>query len=572
MRRHLPILALYCALAVLATWPLAAHLTTHYPSAIPWYGGDPNIFTWWIDWIAKAMLGQLPVAPGKMVFWPVGIDPLGGWDGIIMLAIGLPVRLLTGNPILAYNCIVLAALVATAFSAYLFMYHLTRSRYAATFGGLLFGFSTYMIVRMSQHANLILLFAVPLMALATIRFCEKPERRTALWLGPVVFIAAISSWYYLLTGVFFMAIAFIAFSKELWKARKVFLIACVAMAIGVLLPAIPLLLSESRGGKTESIEFIRGGGAAPANFILPHPFTNFFGPMTRATYEAFPKAYWGSPGGFEATSYFGIVVLAAVIAFALLRKKLGVRYGGIWTATLAFFTVLALGVDVPVGGLRIPLPFTLLVHMFPFSQLRVPNRFFVWALLAGAVIASFAIERLRIALKTPFLQTALAIVIAIVITADQLIFPYPLVALSVPDFYKQIAKDGQTYALAELPVIYPGFSEYDYFQTIHGKPVTEAEFFYTAYSDRTFSYIKSNPLLAGSICRLDAPVSPLPDKEAVFESLRKNNVRFVVIHNLLLHNTPGCAEPMRFIRAFFDDDAQYFTDGEITVYQVSSPL
>ena len=103
--------------------------------------------------------------------------------------------------------------------------------------------------------------------------------------------------------------------------------------------------------------------------------------------------------------------------------------------------------------------------------------------------------------------------------------------------------------------------------------MTEAEFFYTAYSQDTFAYIKSNPLLAGSICRWYPQPSAQPDKDEVFDSLRRNDVRYVVVHNLVLHNTPECDEPRRFIRAFFAGMEPEFADGEITVYRVpEAPL
>jgi hypothetical protein len=568
LRPHLEVALLYVAMAIVATWPLLPNIATHYPSPMPWYGGDPNIFTWWIDWMAKAILGQLPVAAGKMVFWPVGVNPMAGWDGIIMALVGVPVRLITGNAILAYNAIVLAALIGTAFSAYLLCHHLTRSRYAAFFGGTLFGFSTYMMVRLTQHANLMMLFAVPLLILATVKFCERPDRRSALWLGAATLIASLSSWYYLLTGAIFVAVAFIAFRKNLWAAKKALAIACVAMLLAALIPALPALLSGTRGGQAESLDFIRGGGAQPLNFVLPHPFTNIFGQLTKPLYKTFPETYWGSAGVFEATSYFGMVILASLLALAVFRKKIRVVHAGLWTTTLVLFTVLALGVDVQIGGLRVPMPFRLLVEIFPFSRLRVPNRFFIFALSAGSVIASFAIAAARQRLKTATTRGALTALLALTIAADQMIFPFPLVALTVPDFYRLAAKDTDTYAIADLPIIYPGFSEYDFFQTVHGKPIVEAEFFYTAYSPETFSYIKNNPLLAGSICRKTTEMLPAPDKEAVFASLRDDDIRYVVVHNLLLHNTPECEEPRRFIRAFFHDEKPAFVDGEITAYRV----
>ena len=74
IRVHLSILALYTLLAVVLTWPLAAHLGTHVPG-VPQWAFDESTFVWNI-WQFKHTVVDNLASPlhSELIYYPLGID------------------------------------------------------------------------------------------------------------------------------------------------------------------------------------------------------------------------------------------------------------------------------------------------------------------------------------------------------------------------------------------------------------------------------------------------------------------------------------------------------------------
>jgi hypothetical protein len=237
--------------------------------------------------------------------------------------------------------------------------------------------------------------------------------------------------------------------------------------------------------------------------------------------------------------------------------------------TLFVFLILALGTTGGWGRFQFPLPFEALRHLPLFSLIRGPNRLFVFVLLAAALLAAAALAELAKRLTRQRLW-AVVLLLSMALLSERLIFPYPLYEPTTPDFYRQIAQDGEAYAIADLPFAHPGYSHYNRYQMIHGKPLVTGEFFYPAYADDTFDFILSNPLLAAGVCpALDN--RPSADYRKAMLELYENNVRYVVVHHLTLKNDPDCARTEKNLRQFLDGFDHIYADGNITVYRVPAP-
>lgn len=572
LRPHLTALLSYALLAVLATWPLVLNITTHFPSADEWYGGDPHTFIWFLDWLAKSLNGSTAVEPGRMVFFPNGIDPWAGYDGILMTVIGVPAILVGSNPVLAYNLIILASFTAAALTAYALVLALSKSFYAAWFAGFAYGFSTFLLVRGLQHANLCLILAVPLLFLAAWRFGGDPDRRKAWWLAGAVLLNGLTSFYYHVGGLIFLLLAGLYFRRRLLRRWRVSVFAGVLSAAAAALPALPVLLNHRPSLRTYPSSFVDNLGADPTNFFLPHPLTNIFGRLTQDAYNRLPRVFWGGYNLFEITSYIGLPLILLAGLWLWRRRSVGARTEGLWAGTAVLFLVLSMGTQLRLGPWHVPMPFAVLRRIFPFSLVRSPNRLFVFALLAVIILAAFSLLYLRSVIKSRFWFVAFNIVLFAGLAAERIIFPYPLFTTRVSEFYDTVSRDPNGYAIADLPITYPGISEYNYYQTIHGKPLVDGEYFYPAYKPDTASFIRSNPLLLASVCQQDRPVTDRPpDRQAALRDLAAHGVRYVVVHNLILLNGANCGEPRRFIRDFFADVEPNFTDGEITVYKLPDP-
>jgi hypothetical protein len=524
---------------------------------------------WFIDWIAKWMTGRTPVPPSQMMYYPDGVNPFGGYDGLLIGFLGAPISLVVGSPLVAYNLILLAAFPASALATYALCRRLTGSLYASAVAGFMFGFSPYMMVRATQHLNLTLTFVLPLLALALVNFLDVPKRKTAAWLAAAVLLTGLCSLYYMLFGMGLIALGVIINRRDLWKRKGASMFAALLIAAAALAPSLPLLVNKPQEDRLATYDFVSRFGAEPLNFIVPHPLTNIFGAATKFIYADFHGGSFDFTNVTESTSYFGLITLGlAAYAFAS-RKKRQMPHTALWFSATAVFTTLSLGMEIRVGEAHFAMPYAAVWNVFPFSMIRAPDRFFIVAYLAATVLASFALDGLRDKIRAPFARRVFFGMLVVGLVAERLIIPYPLFRPAVSDFYRELGKDAGAFAIVEFPISYPGRSEYNFLQTYHNKPIVDGEFFYSAYTKDTFMFIRGNPLLASSVCYDRINVPPvLPDLDVSLERLRRAGVRYIIVHNVMLANEPVCGWLKDYLHRTFAGFKPYFSDGDITVYRI----
>ena len=128
---------LYTLLSVVFTWPLVSALAELAPAHF-----DPPFTAWRLGWIAH-QLGH----PGHLfdgnIFYP-DRRTLAYSDAVLLQGVlGAPLIALGVKPNGIANVLILVALVASAFFAYLLAARLTGHRGAAIVAGLVFAFSSY---------------------------------------------------------------------------------------------------------------------------------------------------------------------------------------------------------------------------------------------------------------------------------------------------------------------------------------------------------------------------------------------------------------------------------------------
>src|SRR6266540_523131 len=137
-------LAIFVALAVVHTWPLAsdpAHL-----SRVD--NADYALNAWAISWVAH----QLPRDPLHLfdanIFYPERLTLAYSESMIVQGVLAMPIRAVGGSPVLAYNLLLLAGLAFTSWAFWLLLRRWTGSLAAAYVGGSLAGFNAAVLVRL----------------------------------------------------------------------------------------------------------------------------------------------------------------------------------------------------------------------------------------------------------------------------------------------------------------------------------------------------------------------------------------------------------------------------------------
>ena len=237
--------ALYCAVAVVFTWPLALGLTRD----IPWDLGDSLLNAWILAWDADHLLrlfsgdfGALSGFWNANIFYPEPLT-LAYSEHLFAQAVQiLPVYALTGNIILCYNLLFLSTFVLSGLGMYLFVREVTGSPRAGFVAGLIYAFAPYRVPQFS-HVQVISSHWMPFALYGIRRYFDGRRMWPLVGAGTALVAQNLSNGYFLLFfAPFVLAYAlFEIATRNLWKDVRVWM-ALGATAIGVTALTMPFLL------------------------------------------------------------------------------------------------------------------------------------------------------------------------------------------------------------------------------------------------------------------------------------------------------------------------------------------
>ncbi|MGA3184466.1 MAG: hypothetical protein ABSE52_07715 [Candidatus Dormibacteria bacterium] len=124
--------------------------------------GDPPLFIWYLQWLPFALGHHLNPLLTTYLHYPQGANLMWNTSIVFPALVLAPVTIAFG-PITAYNVLCVMALAISAWCGYLAARRFTRSWWAAGAGGLLYGFSPYMVSQSLGHPFLIVAFYPALM-------------------------------------------------------------------------------------------------------------------------------------------------------------------------------------------------------------------------------------------------------------------------------------------------------------------------------------------------------------------------------------------------------------------------
>ena len=156
--------AIYTALAVVMTWPVAAHLGTRLASDV----GDPAFTAWVLAWTTAQMrevLGGNLDAISRYwhgnIFHPEPLT-LAYSEHLTAMALQvLPVTMVTDNILIAYNLLFISTFALSGLAVYLLVRELTGYPLAAFLAGLAYAYAPYRYGHLS-HLQLLASYWMPL--------------------------------------------------------------------------------------------------------------------------------------------------------------------------------------------------------------------------------------------------------------------------------------------------------------------------------------------------------------------------------------------------------------------------
>ncbi|MCB0062097.1 MAG: hypothetical protein KDE19_08285 [Caldilineaceae bacterium] len=455
------VFALYMLFALVLTWPLALHLTTHVPGD----GIDDPSLAWNLWWINERLVVQhnFDIFHVDWMFYPIQINlsfyTLTPLNGLLSIPLQSGVSLMIAN-----NLLLLSSFVLGGFGTYLLVRQelqvmqmlparnlrftrvplgrdLRTVNWAAFCAGVIYAFASSKLFYASLgQFNIASSQWVPFCALYTLRLARSTTYRSGVYNAALAALfLTLQAWAELTYASFLILFVVLAFCWSLFpqrnrhhdlraprfshhSARKddtrasgiydlrftIYVLRLTTFALFALLFVIgiaPFLWAMVPDLLTEGDFFASGGGFADTysadliGYLLPTQLHPLFGDWV----QQLPFAHDKGQQIFVGYTAFVLVLWGA---FTLLRQPHRRFWGSFWIAMTGFFWWLTLGAEVRwLGtGTGVPGPFALISQLPFFSGNRYPSRYSVMLMLGVALLAAAGISCLvsRISLSRVF--------------------------------------------------------------------------------------------------------------------------------------------------------------------------
>jgi len=496
----------YVLLALLLTYPLLLHLSSHVPGSSTW-AFDEYTFIWNMWWF-KYSLFDLHTSPLRTdyIFFPVGSSLLLYTYDIFNCLLALPLQFHLPLP-LASNLVLLFTWVMSAWGAYLLaLYLLRRSgltehvRLAAFAAGCLYAFaSNRHIYAALGHYDMVSTQWLPFYALFFIRTLEEPG-----WKNPVLagLFATMAMLCEMIFGTFLVIFSVVYLLLRVTgngascrgdpsgRPYRGCFARLAVLATVVLVTYAPLLIPIMREMFFGRYELAGWGDALKLSTDLMGFFTpTALHPTWKGSWAAELRAVIEGASRFSDvnTVFLGYFTLAIALLAVIRCRERMVK---IWAREAVLFALFCLGPVLQVNRryvfdmdgipVTLPMPFAVLHYVPVFRANRVPNRFSVLLTLALAVMVAYGLRRIVASVSRRFSFTFARMVggalIALIIF-DHLSIPLPLTDARVPGPLVKLGEETGDFAVLQLPLGWRNSfgmagaerTQAQYYQTVHHK-------------------------------------------------------------------------------------------------------
>ncbi len=392
----------YQAVSTVILWPLISRgLTTNLP-----FGTDAVLDSWGYSWLPHALTNWLNPFVTNYVNFPNEVNLLANTTQLALALVEWPITAIAG-PTASFNIACLLAPTLSAAAMYLLARTVTDRRVIAWFGGLLYGFSAYMLTALgSFHFQLFFVPIPPLLFLALhhlVAVQRMKPWKLGIGIAGLLVVQFFISTEVLMTTVIMVALAGIA-ALLLCPRRVLDGWRYVASAIGVAAAATTALL-----GWPAWIALAGPGRISGLVILTPQAYrADLAGPIFPTTTQAIAPSRAAEISSHFASavsenySYLGIpLLLATVIGIIVLWRNKVVVVAKL-ISVVAF--ILSLGGGLVVAGTPSQgsigteatgswLPGRLLEKL-PLFENVIPSRWALFTSIGVALIFAALLDRI----------------------------------------------------------------------------------------------------------------------------------------------------------------------------------
>lgn len=505
------VFALYAGLAVVWLSPLSLRLANYIYDP-----GDSFLNAWALAWDWHALTSDPWSLFDANVFWPAAQSLAFSEHLIVQALMAAPVLVLTGNPILAHNLVLLVSFPLTGLGTYLLVKRLTGSFWAALLAGFFFAFCPYRLLQVTRLQTSTIQW-LPFTFLFLHRWLESRRWRDLLGLTLFYVLQALSSgyWALYLTVSLGLALALTLPWQGRWRSGRTWgqLALFGGLSAAALLPFfLPYLQVREAMGFSRGIEEVRYYSATLRNYFSAPGSNALWGPLL---YHL---------GREEARLWAGVTApLLALLGLLWGRGQGGPRPQARWLyliLALAAF-VLSLGPEVMAFGRELfSGPYRLLYEHFPgFRGLRTAARWGVFLMFFASVLAGLGLAGLLARLRSRRVRALAVLVVAAALALElwpaaiRSHGPHPVPG-DLPPFLPWLARQSGPGAVLHLPLDSPRKNAYfTYVSAFHFKPIVNG---YSGYFPRGHQALSA--------------LLRVPPGRGLLSDLARAGVRWVLVH------------------------------------------
>jgi hypothetical protein len=421
------------------------------PATRLWGGPDPAQDVFILSWVS----GHLVEGPAHVfdanTYHPsrdsiLFCNPLLGPAALV-----LPLRALTGNPVLLYNAALVLGLAVASCGFYLLAFHLFADRGAALLAGIVVPYAAQVSAHL-VHLDQMTIAGFPFVLLAILKILDRPTAGFTLLLALAFALQAGTNGYHA------WSLLILCLAVAAWAGRRLLAPRVLAALAAAALLAVVLLAPYVLG-------FLRLRGEAPLERRLEDsvPYSvELPGGLLQTTSSVW-RAVLGEATRGNRPVFPGAVVL--VFAVVALRRWREANVRLLLLVAVVFF-LLCLGPELRLFGRRlVPLPFVFLFEWVPlFDAMRHPVTFATPGLMALGLLAAGGLA------ATPLVRQPYALALVLLAATVETLHPPPArvtADLRLPEAYSWLETQPRG-ALFELPF---DDHEWQWWSMLHGLPL-----------------------------------------------------------------------------------------------------
>ena len=521
MIRHAAVCAVYLPLTALVVHPLVDF--TRLDSAS--YEGDARLLVWTLAWGARALLTGTPLFDAN-IFHPEARSLAFAEHHIGIGVFAAPLLAVTGNPVLTYWMLWLAAFPLNALTMYAMAWRITRDRVAAFSAGCIYAFCFFRMHHAHGHVQLLWTWAMPLVPLAMDWWLQKATLPRAAAVGALVILQALASWYLAVFVALLAVVSFIFLAPgRFTRTHLVQAVGTGGVGLAVIMWFAEPYFALAAGSAAEA-----AANAADAKAYLLPPENTWIGQQLARRTSITPRWIWGERTLYVSTA---VLVLSAFGGLCMTARNWHgfERARRLLSAALVTGGIaLALSLGPSETGVA---PFDLLEHIPGLSLLRAPARFALLVMLAASALSALGVAWLRA--RHGWRGTLVAAALIALFLGESFVVAFPAgrpSTLEMPAVYGALASlpPGAVLSLPTYRATPEAFREADYllFSTSHWRAIVNG-------------FGRQEP--PGHAARM-AALAGFPSTESI-ALMRQTGVRYVVMHTRRAPELAARAEAAR---------------------------